>query len=58
MPWKDSKDFRTDYPHGYAKDGKVFDGSDHRIGYVTGDGDFRINNDSNNDGQLYHMKSK
>lgn len=53
MAWKDSKDFRRDYPGGYSKGGDVYDGSDNRVGYVTGDGDYRINNDDSNDGQLY-----
>lgn len=56
MAWKDSKDFRQDYPNGYVKNGDVYDGNGNRIGYVTGDRDIRINNDSTNDGQLYHMK--
>mgnify|MGYP005793704247 CR=1 FL=1 len=46
MPWKDSKDFCSDYPGGYSKGGDVYDGNDNRVGYVTGDGDYRINNDS------------
>lgn len=57
MAWKDSKDFRQDYPNGYVKNGDVYDGNGNRIGYVTGDGDIRINNDPTNDGQLYHMKN-
>ena len=57
MAWKDSQDFRNDYPTGYSKNGDVYDGNDNRIGYVTGDGDYRINNDKNNDGQLYHNKN-
>lgn len=55
MAYKDSQDFRQDYPHGYVKDGDVYDGNDNRIGYETGDGDIRINNDPSNDRQLYHM---
>ena len=54
MAWKDSQDFRQDYPGGYSKDGDVYDGNDHCVGYVTGDGDYRINDSSSNDGQLYH----
>ena len=54
--WQDSKDFRNDYPGGYSKGGDVYDGNDNRVGYVTGDGDYRINNDKSNDGQLYHNK--
>ncbi len=53
MAWKNSKDFRSDYPGGYSKGGDVYDGNDNRVGYVTGDGDYRINNDDSNDGQLY-----
>ena len=56
MSWKDSQDFRDDYPGGYSKGGDVYDGNDNRVGYVTGDGDYQINNDSSNDGQLYHNK--
>ena len=56
MAWKDSWDFRRDYPGGYSKGGDVYDGNGSRVGYVTGDGDYRINNDSTNDGQLYHNK--
>ena len=54
--WKDSKDFRNEYPGGYSEDGDVYDGNGNRVGYVTGDGDYRINNDDSNDGQLYHNK--
>ena len=54
MPYKDSQNFRNDYPGGYSKGGDVYDGNDNRIGYVTGGGDYRINNDGANDGQLYH----
>lgn len=57
MAWKDSSDFRGDYPGGYSKGGDVYDGNDNRVGYVTGDGDYRINNDKSNDGQLYHNKN-
>ena len=39
MSWKDSQDFRDDYPGGYSKGGDVYDGNDNRVGYVTGDGD-------------------
>ena len=42
MSWKDSQDFRDDYPGGYSKGGDVYDGNDNRVGYVTGDGDYRI----------------
>ena len=53
MAWKDSEDFRQDYPGGYSKGGDVYDGNVHKIGYVTGDGDYRINDGSSNDRQLY-----
>ncbi len=56
MAYKDSEDFRREYPNGYAKDGEVFDGNGKKVGYVTGDGDFRINDGSANDRQLYHNK--
>ena len=36
MAWKDSQDFRNDYPGGYSEDGDVYDGNDNRVGYVTG----------------------
>ena len=49
MAWKDSQDFRNDYPGGYSEDGDVYDGNDNRVGYVTGDGDYRINNDYSNE---------
>ena len=58
MAWKNNQDFRNDYPNGYQKDGDVYDGNGNRVGYVTGDGDYRINNDKSNDGQLYSNKSK
>lgn len=54
MAWKDSQDFHNDYPGGYSKGGNVYDGNGNRVGYQTGDGDYRINNDKSNDGQLYH----
>ena len=54
MAYKDSQDFRQDYPNGYSRGGDVYDGNGNHIGYVTGDGDYRINNDPTNDGQLYH----
>lgn len=56
MVWKDSQDFCNDCLGGYSKDGDVYGGNDNCVGYVTGDGDYRINNDSTNDGQLYHNK--
>lgn len=56
MAYKDSKDFREDYPGGYSRNGEVFDGNGNRIGYVCRDGDYHINNDPHNDGQFYDMK--
>lgn len=56
MAYKDSQDFRNDYPGGYSKNGTVYDGNNNRIGYQTEDGDYRINNDKSNDGQLYSNK--
>ena len=57
MAWKDSQNFREDYPGGYSRNGDVYDGNGNRIGYVCGDGDYHINNDPNNDGQFYHMRN-
>lgn len=54
MPWKGSGDFHNDYQGGYSKGGDVYDGNGNHIGYVTGDGDYRITDNSANDGQLYH----
>lgn len=54
MPWKDSGDFREDYPGGYSRGGNVYDGNGNQVGYVTGDGDYRISDNSSNDRQLYH----
>ena len=48
MAYKTSADFRAEYPNGYARNGYVYDGNGIKIGYVTGDGDYRVN------GQLYH----
>lgn len=56
MAYKNSENFRQDYPNGYAKNGTVYDGNNKPVGYQTGDGDYRINNDKNNNGQLYHNK--
>ncbi len=53
MATKGSQDFHNDYSNGYSKNGNVYDGGGNRIGYVTGDGDYRINNDSSNNGTLY-----
>ena len=54
MPWKDSDDFRSEYPGGYSQGRDVYDGNGNQVGYVTGDGDYRINDGSSNDRQLYH----
>lgn len=53
MATKNGKDFYVDYPNGYIKHGDVYDGSGNKVGYVTGDGDFRINDGSSNDRDLY-----
>jgi len=53
MAYKDSQDFRQDYPNGSSRGGDVYDGNGNRVGYVTGDGDYRINDGSANDRQLY-----
>ena len=54
MAYKTNKDFHKDYPNGYSQNGNVYDGNGNKIGYQTGDGDYRINDNSSNDGQLYH----
>ena len=56
MPWKNSTNFREDYPGGYVRNGDAYDGNGNRIGWVHGDGDIQINNDPTNDGQVYHMQ--
>lgn len=56
MSYKDSQDFRNDYPGGYSKNGTVYDGNGNDVGYVTGDGDYRINDGGSNDRQLYNNK--
>ena len=56
MAYKDSSDFRAEYPGGYVKNGDVYDGNNNNIGYETGDGDRRITESGYNDGQLFHMK--
>jgi len=58
MAYKNSQNFRNDYPGGYSKSGSVYDGNGNRVGYKTGDGDYRINRDSSNKGQLYRNKNK
>lgn len=56
MAYKTNKDFHRDYPNGYCKNGTVYDGNNNKIGYQTGDGDYRITDGSANDRQLYHNK--
>lgn len=56
MAYKDSQDFRNDYPNGYIKGRDVYDGNGHKIGYTTDDGDIRINDGSANDRQLYRTR--
>ena len=53
MAYKDSENFREDYPGGYSRGGDVYDGNGNHVGYETGDHDYRINDGSSNDGQLY-----
>ena len=50
MAYKNSGDFRKDYPNGYSQNGDVYDGNGNKVGYVTGDGDYRITDGSANDG--------
>ena len=54
MAYKTNSDFHRDYPNGYEKGGTVYDGNHNSIGYRTGDGDYRINDGSCFDRQLYH----
>ena len=56
MAYKDSSDFRNEYPGGYAKGGDVYDGNNNHVGYVTGDGAYRITESGANQGQLYHNR--
>ncbi len=58
MEWKDSVDFRKDYPGGYCENGDVYDGNGNRIGYVCGDGDFHVNDDpaDSSTNEYYHMR--
>lgn len=57
MAYKDSENFREDYPGVYSKNGEVYDGNGKRIGYVCGDGDYRINKTGDpNDGQYYNNR--
>lgn len=56
MAYKNSSDFRAEYPGGYSRNGDVYDGNGERIGYVTGDGDYRITEAGYNNGQLYDNK--
>ncbi len=53
MATKNGSKFVEDYPNGYVKNGTVYNGNGERIGYETGDGDYRINHDKSNDGTLY-----
>ena len=54
--YKDSSNFREDFPGGYSRDGFVYDGNGNEVGYMTGDGDYRITESGPYDGQLYHNK--
>lgn len=56
MSTKRGTDFHNDYPNGYSKNGTVYNGNGDKIGYQTGDGDYRINNDSSNNGTLYNNR--
>ena len=56
MAYKDSSDFRSEYPGGYVKGGDVYDGNGNKVGYETGDGDLRITESGANQGQLYHNR--
>lgn len=56
MAYKDHSDFVKDYPGGYSEHGDVYDGNGNKVGYETGDGDYRINDGSANDRQLYSNK--
>ena len=56
MAYKDSSDFRNEYPGGYAKGGDVYDGKGNKVGYETGDGAYRITESGANQGQLYHNR--
>lgn len=58
MAYKNNQDFQRDYPNGYSRNGDVYDGNGNKIGYQTGDGDYRINDGSANDRQLYDNHSK
>ena len=56
MADKKNRDFQREYPNGYSKNGNVYDGNNHKIGYQTGDGDYRITDGSANDGKLYRNR--
>ena len=58
MSFESRKDFRSDYPGGYVKAGKVFDGSGKLIGYLTKDKVIRINDGSSHNGNLYHYDER
>lgn len=53
MATKYGYQFRQDYPNGYSKNGCVYDGNGNEVGYVDGDGDYRIHKDDTNRGTLY-----
>jgi len=53
MAYKNSNDFKNEYPNGYSKGKDVYNGNGQKIGYKTGDGDYRTK-----DGQLYDNKRK
>lgn len=57
MAYKNSEDFRNEYPGGYSKNGDVYDGNGNCVGYVCNDGDYRINKTGDpNDGQYYNNR--
>ena len=56
--YKDSSNFREDFPGGYTRNGSVYDASGKEVGYVTGDGDKRITESGAFEGQLYRNKQK
>ena len=50
---KDHSDFMKDYPGGYSRGGYVYNRDGKCIGFVCGNGDYRITDGSIHDGQLY-----
>lgn len=58
MSFESRRDFRQDYPGGYVKASKVYDGNDKLIGYVTKDNVIRINDGSIRSGSLYHYDER